>query len=199
MSKFFLHGGNVSPYVGDNISFWREIADSVDNDRVFVQSIGYAITGNLVALGDRFHKLELELATDVFNILSWINPHKVFFSAPAPSNPINLTFRGTDVIFVHGGNGDLLQDTLRPIQKRFSEAAKKITCAGNSAGANIFSHSYYSNDNRQVCDGYNILPVKTFCHYDTYKWPKLNELINDNPNKLDIIPLADNDYVVYEI
>ncbi|RPI84162.1 MAG: hypothetical protein EHM34_04120 [Nitrosopumilales archaeon] len=197
MSKFFLHGGDPSLHANvNNIHFWRRIAESVRKNSITVSSIGYASSFGVID-SELFDKIELQMANFVLTHLQFLNPHKKFAVVPAPLDVNELSVKNTDIVFIHGGDGDRLQQALTPIRPRFIKEISKLVCAGNSAGANIFAQEYYSNDNQAVCDGFAILPILTFCHYESQKWKKLNELMRSELDS-DVITLADDEYIEYE-
>lgn len=69
-----------------------------------------------------------------------------------------------DVIYLHGGNTQLLFDTFPPIEDFVKHANGKIV-VGSSAGANILSKKYWSSSRAVPCKGLGILDVNIMVHY----------------------------------
>jgi peptidase E len=100
----------------------------------------------------------------------------------------------SDIIFVCGGNELLLKRYLKSIKPKLFN--NKVI-VGVSAGANVFSSYYYSNDRNRIEKGLGILPIKTMCHYNLSKKEKFKKLIS-HKNKLRNISLAikEKDYII---
>jgi peptidase E len=99
----------------------------------------------------------------------------------------------SDIIFVCGGSELLLKRYLKSIKPKLLD--NKVI-VGISAGVNIFSSYYYSNDRDRIEKGLGILPIKTMCHYNLSKKEKFKKLIS-HKNKLRNISLAikEEDYI----
>jgi len=95
----------------------------------------------------------------------------------------------SDVIFFSGGSEILLKKYLRYVD--FSLFNNK-TVVGISAGANIFSSNYYSNDRGIIENGLYKLPIKTICHFDSTKNDYLKKLVSKE-NSLKTTTLAINE------
>lgn len=187
-STYLLHGGDNSLNSYSNFQFWRALADQAKGTNVL--QIPFA-TSNAEIHGRDIYDI---LADDLKATLDFSNPHKDFYVESAYIDDIEHQLREAHIIYVHGGNGDLLQYTLKDVDLKGLVSEDKVI-AGASAGANMWASCYYSNDNDAVCDGFGLLPVKTFCHYETYKWRNLNKLIKAKKN-LPVITLSDNDFVM---
>lgn len=102
-------------------------------------------------------------------------------------------------LYVPGGNGDILKqqflDYIDNDTKRFKDVLMtKNVYGGSSAGANLLSNHYYSNDNQRVDKGLGLFNINTFCHYDSSKFRKLNTLIKESKNGI-VIPINEGEYV----
>lgn len=188
MNKFLLHGGDYETINRTNLLFFREMC-MVKN----VLIIPFACSSYQTCLRYEYPAKRFEQLF-TFNNLSKLE------SASYPTADFEKQIMSADLIFVEGGNGDFLQAEMERwmpvVQARLSKG--NLTIAGFSAGANMWSAYYYSNDNQDVCSGFGILPIKTFCHYSTEKFKKLNQLINHKPD-LPVIPLTDDGYVCIQI
>jgi peptidase E len=200
-SKFILSGGGGFLSSVSDVEFYRSIAGAFDDkDDLKVCSVPYAslYPGNKPASNA---KESNRMSNNLLRLLQWVNPHKYFsgFDAPANVDDTLAQMREADIIFAHGGNGDSLQEALRPIRRQMSAVIENDkVCAGFSAGCNMWVNCYYSNDNRAVCDGMNFIPIKTFCHYAWQKFNALNELILTKP-ELPVFPLTNDAHIVYSM
>jgi peptidase E len=124
-----------------------------------------------------FARLENEWL-DIFNIYyaryKRIAFKRNFILASSNFNLLKEQIRTANIIFIPGGNENFLKKYLRKIE--FSLFDNK-TVIGSSAGSNIFSSFYYSNDRNRIEKGLYSLPIKTVCHFDDKKRGKLKKLI----------------------
>jgi peptidase E len=166
---------------------------NIPKQQVSVLSIG-------LACASHNPKIQESLGLELSRYLRFVNPHKEIHVDVAYRKALLLKgqIEYADVIYVHGGNGDELQDWLGVIHNLKDIVSEDKICAGSSAGANMWANCYYSNDNQSVCSGLNVIPVKTFCHYNSSKWKKANELIQTGDTTLPLITLVEGEYVTYE-
>lgn len=187
-TKFLLHGGDgglsLDSYA--DVQFFRECVGDILKEDINVLSVGYALDDEISEFATE------ELASK----LKRVHPNLRFNveTALESTSLAQKQFKWADLIFIHGGSGDRLQEVLKNHKNLFS-LIKNKTCAGYSAGANLWSKGYYSNDHQAVIDGLNVLQIATFCHYHSYKWRSLNTLIKHFPS-IPIITLHDEEYVV---
>lgn len=191
-----LHGGapNLNSY--QDFCFWKEMGN-IRPKWINVLSIHQAgcdpTDDNSYASG---------CSINLQGILNFSNPDKMFTIMPARLDQIEAQIANSSVIYVHGGDGDLLYKAIGGLPWQDIDLTNKII-AGHSAGANIWSKYYYSNDNQAIQQGLGILNIKTFCHYAGFKHEQLNMLINHDPGygrlDLPVIPLLDEGYVKLEI
>lgn len=107
-----------------------------------------------------------------------------------------------NIIFVPGGDGDILQDEL---DAQFGEELikdvfdkTKADYVGVSAGSNYLSEYYYSNDNTSINRGIGLIKTATFCHYKEHKFNELTALASLAIEfGLKLIPIGDFDYVEF--
>lgn len=188
MSLFILGGGGGG--IGDLQDYYAylQFVKALSSDGK-VLSIGLAQPSQDA---DELKIREKYLANELATILDHVN-HTDRDIAVLGANPKTLQkqLELAAGIYVYGGDGDLLQ-------KYFNFEIKlrdDVVVMGHSAGTNMWSTAYYSNDNGAVMDGLGVLPINTFCHYASYKWEKLNEI--RGKNDLPIVPLFDGQYVYY--
>ena len=199
-TTFLLHGGSSGSLSHSNVSFWREL---VSRSKQFVKPticvIPYA-SYNFIKNQDKVLDTKT-LARRIGTIIEFHNPLLRPLVTVVSSLDI-LYFEkqliSADSIFIPGGDGDLLLDQLSLVTDKnsLSKLIRGKICAGESAGANVWSTLYYSNDNQTVNAGMGILPVATFCHYESEKHEELNKLFAAaNNHNLSIIPINEGEYV----
>lgn len=194
MNKFILHGGGGQLTELSDVLFYRECVNDFEKEKVIkVLSVPFAAFNQDV----RQHNFTAEyLFRTLQSNLYWVNPLRMFDIKTAnwqSSEELENELRWADIIYVHGGNGDVLQEYFANVDLR--KVIKNKICTGYSAGSNMWASKYYSNDNGKVMHGLGVLDVATFCHYTPDKWPMLNTLIAESP-ELNVIPITDGGYVV---
>jgi peptidase E len=199
-SKFFLHGSG-----GHGFEYYRTLVDAVP-------TVGIQINVLVIPFAMDSFTAAFSTVKFVHGSFKWYNPHKEFsvtnalryesvFLNSTPSKAKRIAFENAlkeaHIVYVSGGDGDLLQyRVLRLISKeRLKElASENKVITGGSAGANMWSTKYYSNDNQKIMEGLKVLPIATFCHYESEKWPQLNQLIKACPD-LPVIPISNDGLV----
>ena len=119
-------------------------------------------------------------------------PNECEVITPRQGEDLTEYLKIADTIYVDGGNGDLLFYLLQNT-KDFAKKVEGKTCSGYSAGANVWSKHYYSNDNQAIITGFGVNSKMTFCHYRNSKISALKQLILFKP-ELEVITLGDNEY-----
>lgn len=77
-----------------------------------------------------------------------------------------------DVVYLHGGNTQLLFDTLPATDELISHFAGKIV-VGSSAGANALSTNYWSSTQARPLRGLGFTKLNIMVHYGTLSHEKL--------------------------
>ena len=95
-----------------------------------------------------------------------------------------------DLIFFTGGNELLLKEK---ITKDLIPAQDKIIM-GISAGTNLLSKYYFSNDRGRIEKGIGVLPINTICHFSPEKQENLKLL--SYKNKSPTIPIEHDKFLV---
>lgn len=165
MAKFILHGGNLGNDSLDNMNFYSRIVKDLP-DKAIILGIYFAREENEII--DLFPQDEkrLKQATKENNIQ--------YIKANKDKTKLIEQIKMAHAIFLSGGNELWLIENLKDID--FDKLTKNKIVAGSSAGCNIFSRYYYTNDRDCIEKGLNILPIKTFCHYTDSKTEKLKKL-----------------------
>jgi peptidase E len=97
-----------------------------------------------------------------------------------------------DVIFIAGGS----ELSLKKYFKNVVIPAKNKIIIGTSAGVNILSSFYFSNDRQKVETGIGLLPIKTICHYSDEKH-KFLECLTNKMADCPTLPISENEYVIF--
>jgi peptidase E len=187
MTKFILHGGSLGKKSEKNQNFFAEVTKG--------------LPVNSKILGIYFAREEYELP-DVFEqdkerfLNSFPKKKFQYILAEKDLSVLSDQMREANAIFLSGGNENYLKEIFREMDLEKLVQGKIIS--GSSAGANIFSKYYFTNDRDSVEEGFGILPIKTICHYKTERISKLEKLKNYKES-LEIFSLADEGFVVLEI
>ena len=103
---------------------------------------------------------------------------------------------GADAVLVLGG--DEMQFFEEVSHNELARVLDKPFVGAASAGVNVFSSYFYSNDHGQVRKGAGLLPVKTICHFNNNSLGKLSELEKFSPNDR-LLPLREDQIEILEI
>ena len=99
----------------------------------------------------------------------------------------------SDIIFFCGGSELLLKEHLK---EEIIPLHNKIII-GVSAGTNILSKYYFSNDRQSIENGLGILPIKMICHFTPEKISKVIALSSVG-GSYPTFPIKENEYIVWE-
>lgn len=99
-----------------------------------------------------------------------------------------------DTIFIPGGDEMRFFETVTMEELRELLDHKHIV--GSSAGVNIFSQVFYSNDRLGIFSGSGLLPIKSICHYSAKNESEYLELKN-HPAPGQVLALADKEIVIF--
>lgn len=180
-TKYILHGGfQKGPQAND--SFTKEILKTAPQESNIL----------LVYFAERPEAISTRNEED----LAQFNKNKgnkiLHFQTANEENFIEQ-IKWADIIYLHGGRTLRLLETLKKFPN-FGESIKAKIVAGDSAGANALTISFYSRSADSVFDGLSILPIKLICHYsDEYK----NIFKDETPNTK-IIFLPEYQFKVFE-
>lgn len=187
MFKLIMHGGNSKKSFVENSDF------------VFELSAKKIIKKVLIVLYARENNEWEKIFVDIKNRFIFSFPNqKILFELS--SDDINIFLKqimSSDLIFFTGGSEILLISKIKKIANKMIKALNNKVVAGVSAGANIFSSYYYSNDRRQIEKGLGVLKIKTICHYSEEKRNRLHKL--SDFNNLPVLVLKGEDYVVFYV
>jgi peptidase E len=115
-----------------------------------------------------------------------------FVLAISNQSVLNKQIENSQIIFICGGSEVLLRRYLKSVS--FSSFENKVV-VGVSAGANIFSRYYYSNDRNKIESGIFKLPVKTLCHFTDQQYEHVQKLhIYKSKESLPLIALKESEF-----
>lgn len=210
MTTFFLHGSVPRP----NSTLWEELVRTCLLDNIFeirALIVNFASYDPATINSKNQHVFD-GTAEEIYARLDSVGDvHKnmddyVGHTDMALLDPdVFLSqLHWANLLYVTGGNGDWLQEHIRriiDIDTFTNILTNGISCyVGNSAGSNLLSDMYYSNDNAKIDKGLGILKVATFCHYHSSKFVKLTALAKEAAkNGCLLIPIVEGQYVSFRI
>ncbi len=182
MTTFILHGGYTSTPNENNRNYYSEIAKRIPKG------------GKILFLyfAQEESKWKNLLENDIENFKK--SGVKIDFNCEiASSTPEKLIqqIKSSDCIYMRGGEDYRLIKILKDLGN-FSELVKGKIVVGSSMGVWALSTYVYGNG---IERGSGILPIKTFCHYDSTKAEKLEELKKYKEN-LPVYVLKDTEFVI---
>jgi peptidase E len=168
MTKFILNGGfNRESLDKNNDEFYREILNSAkDNSRVL-----------LVFFAKETDRLD-EASKRVIGEFSKNAAGKNLTFEIATEQDFINQIENADVIYFAGGKTLLLLEVLKKFPN-LKDFLKGKIIAGESAGANAWSHYCYSPNADKVVRGLGILPIKVIPHYQEIYKGKLDNVDAD--------------------
>lgn len=185
MTTFYLHGGKITTNTPKNKQFFSEIVANLKTPPKFL----------LVCFAQPKERWSQSLKKTSKTILDFIHPLPATFELADNNTELFIQqVNNSNIILLRGGNELLLKKHLTTVP-HLSSLLKNKVVAGTSAGANIFSRYYYTNDRQKIETGLNILPIKTFCHYNETKKEQLNKLDNYK-EKLELYPIAEENFFI---
>jgi len=159
MIKFVLHGGNMKECLVENKIFFNEITSGFDK-KVKILLVPFALEKKYWQ--DSYIKYTERFKTYIVNLS--------FEMILASENEDDFLsqIKSSDIIFFCGGNENLIKEHITNVNRLYDCFSDKVI-VGTSAGANIFSTCYYSNDRNLIESGFGFLNIKTICHFSKEK------------------------------
>lgn len=188
MTKYILHGGETKVENESNKKFFFECTN-LPQTSVKILCIYFAKVVGPVAEAFEFAKKKFREAAA---------PGKEFTFVLADENLeiLRKQIQDADVVYIHGGDTNVLKEKLRPLTD-FAELIAGKTVAGSSAGAYVLSRYYYSNSKRVICEGFGMLPLKVFAHWSEEKQEERG-LLEEFGEELPVYLLPVTEFVVIE-
>ncbi len=187
MTKYILHGGAASKKTQDNKSFFREAVTGL-------QSGATILCVYFSRQREKWPQM-LEQDTENFCSISEQKDLNMVVASEAPDIFIDQ-IKQADVVYLRGGETEMLQQALEKIQKFENLLKDKVVCA-SSAGVYVVSSYYYSNTRQDIFKGLGILPIKTLCHYSDEKQNE-REMLENYGEDLKVYALPEEKFVVIE-
>jgi peptidase E len=120
---------------------------------------------------------------------------KSFILASPNKEVFKKQVKKSNLIFLCGGGEEPLMEYLKDV--KLEDLNNKVV-VGVSAGANVFSKYYYSNDRNKIGRGLGLLPIKTICHYNNKRLGRLKKLVKYG-NKYISYAIKEGDYIKIEV
>lgn len=188
MTKYILHGGETKVYNESNKKFFFECTN-LPQTPVKILCIYFAKTTGSIEEAFEFAKKKFTEAAA---------PLKEFTFVLADENLeiLRKQIQDADVVYIHGGDTDVLKEKLRPLID-FAELIAGKTVAGSSAGAYVLSRYYFSNSKRVIGEGFGVLAIKMFAHWSEEKQPQ-RALLEEFGEELPVYLVPETEFVVIE-
>ena len=192
MTKYILHGGEISRPSVHNQNYFREM----------VMGLAEPIKILLVYFAREKNRWREFMDYDTEKFKGAANGKKVE-CVLANNNLAKLLsqVKQSDIIYIIGGRDKALQkgfDGLGDLGKLFHG---KVV-AGSSAGANMLGRYYYDIERERVERGLDVLPIKVISHYKGSKYAGNDqarvELLRSHGEDLKIYTLPETEYFVVE-
>lgn len=187
MTKYILHGGETGRKTKDNKKLFIEMTNEL-SDRANILCVYFSRPKKIwpqLFKQDKINFSSASLKKD-FN----------FTLADDKTDALTNQIKKADVIYLRGGDTDMLKKTLNKVEKLVKLWQGKIV-SGSSAGAYVLSKYYYSNDKACIKEGLGVLPIKTFCHYSKDKSDKL-EGLKKHGEDLKIYAIPEEKFIIIE-
>jgi peptidase E len=111
--------------------------------------------------------------------------------------------RDSDVIYLRGGDTQMILDTMQNIDG-WKEILQGKIVVGESAGAQFFSKYYFGLKSLQIEEGFGLLPIKVIVHWDSdynaphIDWMKAESELNNYEEDLPVYKLKEGEFMVIE-
>lgn len=188
MTKYILHGGETKVENESNRKFFFECTNLLQT-AVNVLCIYFAkSTGSI--------EEAFEFAKQKFMEAAAPGKELTFVLADENLEILRKQIQDADVVYIHGGDTDVLKDKLFGLSD-FAQRIAGKTVAGSSAGAYILARYYYSNSKSGIYEGFGLLPVKVFAHWSEEKQGQRVEL-EQFGEKLPVYTIPETEFVIIE-
>jgi len=192
MTKYILHGGVTRLENDLNKKFYSEISNSLrDGDELLMCYFAPSMSSN---------RTEREKFDQYLAIFQKYIPKDIKYVFATRENFIEQ-LRKADALYIHGGGTSELFSDLKKFPEFVEEVKKKKVVIGSSAGA--YALAEYSIDyaeNSEPLQGFGILPIKIFCHFEDRFRKILEEKFKkvDQNGELELVLLRDCEMRIFE-
>jgi hypothetical protein len=197
MTKYILNSGGAKHYPDLKKQWHQAVIESLGNTPAFLLCN--------FARGREYweHKFEEYVASIAEDMTGNVRPT---YELAMPADFVEQCSQA-DVIYMHGGDIDLLQYWMKPFD--LPKLFKDKVVATSSAASGLLVANYYSPSWRQCGNGLSILPIKFIPHYQSrygsddprgpIDWQKAyDELKAYGDTSLPIRALKEGEYIVME-
>lgn len=189
MTKYILHGGYERRENDLNDSFYREIANSLDDGATVLQ----------VYFASEDEDLESTFKTQSQRVQSFSGKNLSFVLANEQDFVQQL--RSADAVHFRGGNTNKLLKILKAHESLKQILSEKKLVTGSSAGAYALATYGTAHSELHVREGLGLLPIRLVCHYESPELPPSKEsydqLLTMAP-ELELVHLHDCEWRVFE-
>lgn len=189
MTKFILHGGEISRKTTDNKKFFSEMTAGFEHP-VKVLCVYFSRSTDE---WDRLFQQDQESFSEAA-------PARQIEFERAEKEPkiFNRQVKEADVIYMRGGTTKMLLDTLKTIEN-FSDLIKDKVVSGSSAGACVLSKYYCTGSHdAPISEGLGILDIKTIVHYDPSNEKLLQDMKEHGDKELEIYKIEEEKFFIIE-
>jgi peptidase E len=192
MTKYILHGGATRLENNLNKKYFSEIANSLqDEDILLMCYFAPSMSSN---------RTEKEKFDQYLKIFRKYIPKDIKYVFAEHGNFIEQ-LKKADALYMHGGGTNELFETLKKYPDFAQEVKKKKVIIGSSAGA--YALAKYSIDyaeGSEPLQGFGILPIKIFCHFEDRLRNTLVEKFRkvDKSGKWELVLLRDCEMRIFK-
>ena len=185
MTKYILHGGATRVKSQSNRDFFIEILKDLSEPINLLISV---------------HAKKPEEWEEIFEVLKEIfieisnNKNITFVLASADTKILTQQIKEATAIYLHGGNTPKLFEALKQVPN-LKELFQNKTIAASSAGVYVLSKYYYTQDYENLCEGLNILPIKSICHHSEAKMGDLEKLKNFK-EEMEVVAIEEEKFII---
>lgn len=190
MIKYILVGGYIQKTADRGRAFCEELVKSVDVYRP-VKILDCMFARPINSWDEKLTEDNQMLSEFITN----------FVLILADVNKFEEQVKDADVIFLRGGETDILIDLL----KKTGDWTKNLegkTVAGTSAGAMAIAKYSHALEQDKLMEGLGLLPVKVIAHWksDVYEvdWERALKEIKEYKEDLPVYALTEGEFVVIE-
>ena len=187
MTKYYLHGWGISIRSEENENLFRELLDG-----------NLVHTNILIVLfareKSRWDEKYLETVTRFQNV----SGEKILHFECAQEDPLVLQnqIKRSDIIFIHGGDTQMLQNKFEKIPDLEMLFENKII-AWSSAWSLFLMEWYYENDTHTYHAWLSLIEAKCICHWKD-QWNELEILKKYGEVNQEILLIPEWSYIIKE-
>lgn len=188
MTKYILGGGRTQKPVDRGRAFCEELVRGIELYRtVKILDCLFAIP---------MSEWDQKLTEDNEMLTEFITNFELILADP---DKFEEQVKEADVVFLRGGETDILLDLLRQIPN-WTKNLEGKTIAGSSAGAMAIAKYSHALEQDKFVEGLGLLPVKVIAHWktDIYEvdWDRALKEIKEYKEDLPVYTLTEGEFVV---